>query len=288
MTKLSQLARTYLDHLDAINAGWSALNADLPLVLRAVADVLSGQGEPVHLGATSIERQWAAPTSGLPFTLRLTWSPADPLGPTMTLNETGGHTEVPEPLRHLIDEDLLSSWRAALPCIDTHALLDDPVEVLLASWHQATAAVEQARQSTALADRASGYALLTAVSNRLGGHKDALTSQNAQLARRPGDVLADAGWPAYVQVDWLFQGLQYAWDLVYVPADSHLWLVLYDGRNLGRQLPLATPVRYLDRFPILADFSQHLGAEDPQMAADQIVTAWMVLIGELAQPASQA
>ena len=288
MTKLSPLTRTYLDHLDAINAGWNALNADIPLVLRAVADHLAGQGEPVHLGTGGIERRWAAPTAGLPFTLRLMWSPADPLRPALTLNETAGHNEVPEPLRHLLDEALLAQWRADLPAVATDALLEDPVQTLLSAWGQGTAAVEQARASQDLAERLAGYALLTAVSNRLGGCSEDLAARSGQLARRPGDVLAEPGWPAYVQVDWIQGGLQYAWDLVYVPQEQRLWLVLYDGRNLGVDLPLATPVRYQDRFPVLADFSHLLGTADPAGSAQEITAAWLARMSELSATASEA
>ena len=281
MTKLSELARTYLEHLDAINAGWRALNADLPMILRAAGDQLTAQGEPVATTGASIERTWPADTAGLSFTLRLHWDAGEPLRPWLTLNESGGHDEVPEPLRHLLDAALLGSWRAALPTIDTTALFEDPVATLLEAWSEGVRAVEAANRSADLARRLEAYALLTAVSNRLGGESEALGALNAQLARRPGDVLAGDGWPAYVQVDWVHDEVQYAWDLVYAPKGPRLWLVLYDGRNLQRELPLATPVRYQDRFPILGDFTAHLDETDTEAAAATLVTQWIDTISKL-------
>jgi hypothetical protein len=282
MSKLSELARTYLEHLDAINAGWAALNADIPLILQAVTDQLSAEGQPVSCpGGVSIERAWPASTAGLSFRLRLLWSPGDPLRPRLTLNETVGHDEIPEPLKHLLDRALLASWRGALPSIDLASLQADPLPTLLEAWSRGVQAVEAARDSAELETRLRGYALLTAVSNRVGGESDALVALQAQLARRPGDVLADEGWPAYVQVDWVHNEMQYAWDLVYVPTGPRLWLVLYDGRNLRRELPLATAVRYQDRFPILGDFTSMLDEPNQETAANTIVSGWISLIERL-------
>lgn len=277
MPKLSDLARSYLEHFDAIDAGWRALNADLPQVMQAVTDTLSSRGEAVSGGATWIERTWSADATGMPFTLRFHWGAGDPLRPHFTLCELGGRDEVPEPLRHLIDADLLASWRGALPAVTLAQLVEDPVASVVGFWDQAVAAVDAARHSQTLADRMDAYALLTAVSNRLGSEQPRLAGLNAQLNRRPGDITGEPGWPLHVQVDWLHQEHQYAWNLVYVPTGPRLWLVLYDGRNLRRELPLATPVRYQDRFPILGDFSAHLGTE-PMGAAEAIVTRWLELI----------
>lgn len=279
MPKLSDLARAYLEHYDSIDAGWRALNADLPGVIRAASDTLAARGEPVSGGATWIERTWPADATGMPFTLRFHWGAGDPRRAYFTLNELGGRDEVPEPLRHLFGVDILATWRAGLPEVAFEQLVDEPVPTIVSAWDDALGAVEEARSSEALRTRMDAFALLTAVSNHLGG-QDRLAACRAQLNRRPGDVAGEPGWPAHVQLDWLHQEHQYAWNLVYDPQGPRLWLVLYDGRNLRRELPLATPVRYQDRFPILGDFTALLDA-DPMDAADEIVTRWMTLLEAL-------
>ncbi len=281
MPKLSDLAKSYLEHFDAIDAGWRALNADLPLVVAAARDQLAARGEPVAGGATWIERTWPSDATGMPFTLRFHWGAGDPHKVYFTLNELNGRDEVPEPLRHLIDPVLLASWRGTLPPVAFALLVADPVPGILAAWDLAIAAVETARKSDALRERMDAFALLTAVSNALGSASDRLAAQRAQLNRRPGDVAGEPGWPAHVQIDWLHQEHQYAWSLVYVPEGPRLWLVLYDGRNLRRELPLATPVRYQDRFPILGDFTSQLDAP-PMEAAGEIVAKWLALVETVA------
>jgi hypothetical protein len=281
MPKLSDLAKSYLEHFDAIDAGWRALNADLPQVMAAARDQLAARGEPVSGGATWIERTWPSDATGLPFTLRFHWGAGDPLKTFFTLNQLNGRDEVPEPLRHLIDAGLLASWRGELPSVEFATLVESPVAGIVAAWDLAIGTVEAARASEELASRMAAFALLTAISNAMGAATDRLAAHRAQLNRRPGDVAGEPGWPAHVQVDWLHQEHQYAWNLVYVPEGPRLWLVLYDGRNLRRELPLATPVRYQDRFPILADFSLHL-AEDPLEAAAVIADRWLQLVETVA------
>jgi hypothetical protein len=265
MSELSPLARAYLENLEVIEAGWAALRADMPRALEALAARRRRLGEQVVAHPEHLERSWpevgAGLQQGVALTLRLWWSSRQPLRPWLTLNQSPQQTrEVPGAMRHIFPEPLWALWSAQLGEPDAEALLRDPEAELERLWHQGCQAVGALARGPALRERLTGFALLSEVSSQLHAHSQELARHSATPAQRPGEVAAEEGWPAYVQVDWVAASSPQAWELVYTPQEEGgaLWLVLYDGVSLGLPLPVAVPDRYQGRFPVMADWSQEL------------------------------
>lgn len=268
MSELSPLALAYLENLEVIEAGWSALQADMPRALEALAIRRRRLGEPVVAHPEHLERSWpevGAPLQeGLALTLRLWWSSRSPLRPWMTLNQSPQNTrEVPGAMRHLFPEALWELWSAPLGQVDAQALLADPEAELERLWHHGCHHLGALARGRALRERLTAFALLSQISSQLHHHAQALGACAATPAQRPGEVAGEEGWPAYVQVDWAAAGSPQAWELVYAPQEAELepgalWLVLYDGVSLGLPLPVDIPERYQGRYPVLADWSGEL------------------------------
>lgn len=259
---LSNLARTYLEHYDAISAGWSALLADIPRILSAVATRLRQEGQNVVLVGDSLERTWSDMGDpiqvGFAATLRLKWSVSDPLRPVLTLNQDAkGHSEVPRAMREIFDKDLLASWRASLEQVEGTEWLENAAEALYLAWIRAAARVEEIRRSAGTQDRMAAFVLLSEVSSLLHHHKTSLAAMRAEVAQRAGEVGTEPGWPAYVQINWNLGEAYLYWTLTW-SAPERLELVLFGGRTLQVPLSKETPRLFLAQHPIVADMGDAL------------------------------
>jgi hypothetical protein len=295
--RFSALARVYLDHHEAIQAGWSALLADMPALLEGVARELRRRhGQPVVQYADQLERVWPDLTPGLsvgvPLVLRLRWSAASPLHPVLTLNlGPDEKNEVPSQARFVLDDPFWAPWRGQLPEIEVGALLEHPGQALLDAWLKACEAVERLRRSSHARRRSAALVVLAEVSHLLWARREELAELGASLPKAAGSLSAEEGWPAYVQLDWVAGDRPQAWTLTWGQGEEDgpdaLWLVLYDGR--GVEVPRATPEPYLGSFPSVGSFGDWLeevaALEDAQAqraraveVAQRVAEAWVGLV----------
>ncbi len=302
---LGPLATAYLTHLETIEAGWAALQADMPNLLDAMAQTLRREGQAVVAHHDHLTRTWmnadAALQANLVLTLRLIWSPAQALQPRLSLCEVpGAHREVPVSMRGLFPETLWDMWSAGLPNIQAEALRQDPGTELLRVWRLACAHVDALIENSQLRDRLTLFALLTEVSTRLSVAQPTLDTLHAAASQHPGEVATEEGWPLYVQADWRVGDNYQSWSLTLLPRrpdqedGDKLLLVLYDGYSLKMDLPNVRPERYLGQFPTMDDFSPLLapllGIQDPleraeaiKQAAAEIVKRWVDIIRQCEQ-----
>ncbi len=306
-TQLSELARAYLAHYEAIEAGWLALSADIPQILENAAEILRREhGESVVFTGEHLQQTWSGPGlathSGFALTLRFFWSAGAPLQPRFTLNQdASGHSEVPRSMAHLFEAEFWAHWRAGLPVVPLDLLGNHPEKAIVEAWAKASAWIAVFQRSEAVCARLIGFNLLVHCSNLLASKADRLLELGASLGHRPTEVRGEDGWPLYVQLDWHSPRGPQCWTLTYAPMgtgdvyraeEERLWLVLYDGRNLGISLPLAIAELWRG-FPVLQDFSAVLqgliqegkGAM-PALAslekgATQVVEVWIERLREL-------
>ncbi len=265
---LTDLSRTYLEHLDAIVAGRLAVEADIARVIKAVRQELAktdGEFTPEQTDAGLVltvvsgnddEFRW--------YSLTLKWT------------IESGWPELGFELKDLppqLFEHYFS--RIELPTFDRRQLLSNPVETCLRAWRSARALLDPATESAEFDLRHSGVMLLRTISRglvpKLKKLPDTVEVTSAGATSSDGDRV----FPAYVEWSVRVGEDEYEWCLTFDPVFGKggtpwLALVVCEGHTWLKSVGGATQPEEYHGDPVVADFTPQLRAvlSEEQPAGD--------------------
>lgn len=211
---LSPLAKVFLEHFEEIMAGYDALRADIPVVLRAV----SRHAPEAVLQDFGLERVWTRSESAK-LVLRLRWNRDCPW-PALTINDDEA-ADSHKHAKYVFDRAFLDSQQ--LPSVDPAALLQDATAECVRLWQQASEQCERLFESEGWRMREGGMRLVPKVGASLARRLiDAgLPPAQANAARK---LVASPTWPLYPgwQDQRASDGQNFYWYITFNPAYGHM------------------------------------------------------------------
>ncbi len=233
---LSPLAKLYLEHLPHIMAGYDALGADIPAVLRAVA-ARPGDGD-AEADDKRIKRVWES--GGMKLVLRLRW---DKDLPVAELTLSGRSEDQPDYAKFVFNREFFDSQvpQSVVP----RNLYENAYAECCRVWDLGVAKCEEVVTSRDWATRVAGVELMPEIAEELAKRliDEGLSTRQANAVLK---LRANKYWPIHgLWVDVRpSDGKEVQWCVTFDPAYScegrseaaFLGLVAYPGKLTGTQL----------------------------------------------------